>query len=383
AGSTSHHPKWMIALKFKSKGKVTRVKDITWQVGRTAVVTPVAELEPVEVAGAIIRRATLHNRDFIETLNVASGDQVMVIRSGDVIPKITEVIKKGKNELELPTECPSCKSPLEKDGVNLICTGTECKEQNIQKIRHWIKILDIKGLGPRNIEKLYDSGLVKHLTSLYNSDLTESRVVNLLGRNGSKIFKNIQSTRNLEFHLFLAGQGIESLGRSMAKVLAKHFDTWEDLKNASLSDLNIIEGISDLTASYMMAGIQDPSLGDMLINLGIKLVYDNRKRKTDTKRKTTLLGFIDGNDSTSDKDTDEGLADDKTRGTIYVTGKIPDMTKKEVKKFVLEKGYEWDSLKKSLSVLVIGDKAGPLKLKKAREYGIPIKTWDEFLQEIT
>ncbi|MHA1207457.1 MAG: helix-hairpin-helix domain-containing protein, partial [Candidatus Hodarchaeales archaeon] len=238
----------MIALKFASKGKVTLVNDITWQVGRTGVVTPVAELEPVDVAGAIIRRATLHNRDFIETLNIASGDQVMVIRSGDVIPKITHVIEKGKNELKLPTECPSCKSPLKKDGVSLICTNIECKGQNIQKIRHWIKTLDIKGLGPRNVEKLYDSNLVKHFTDLYNSDLTKSKLVTLLGKNGLKIFANIQSTRNLEFHLFLAGQGIESLGISMAKVLAKHFDTWEDLKNASLSDLNNIEGISDVTA---------------------------------------------------------------------------------------------------------------------------------------
>jgi DNA ligase (NAD+) len=382
AGSTSHHPKWMIALKFASKGKVTRVNDITWQVGRTGVVTPVAELEPVDVAGAIIRRATLHNRDFIETLNVASGDQVMVIRSGDVIPKITHVIQKGNNKLKLPTECPSCKSPLMKDGVNLICTDIKCRDQNIQKIRHWVKTLDIKGLGPRNVEKLYDSNLVKHFTDLYNSDLTKSRLVTLLGKNGLKIFTNIQSTRNLEFHLFLAGQGIESLGRSMAKVLAKHFDTWEDLKNASLSDLNNIEGISDVTSGYMLAGIKDSSLGDTLINLGVNILYDSPKPKSDEEEKTTLFDFIDGNKSNTGKDTSKGLFGEKMRGTIYVTGKIPDMTKKQVKELVLKHGYEWDSLKKSLSLLIIGDKAGPAKLEKARKYGIPIKTWDEFIKEL-
>ena len=380
AGSTSHHPKWMIALKFESKGKITSVNDITWQVGRTGVVTPVAELEPVDVAGAVIRRATLHNREFIETLNVASGDQVMVIRSGDVIPKITDVVIKGSNDLELPKECPSCKSPLKVDGVNLICTGNKCKEREIQKIRHWIKILDIKGLGPRNIEKLYDSGLVEDFTQLYSSKLTESRLVNLLGKNGSKIFNSIQSSRDLEFHLFLAGQGIESLGRSMAKVLAKHFDTWEDLKNASLSDLNSIEGISDTTASYMLAGINDPSLGDTLLNLGVTIRY-SRKAISEKRRKTSLFDFINGNDLESEKGTGEGLTDDITKGTIYVTGNIPEMTKRQVKEFVSQHGYEWDSLKKSLDLLVFGNKAGKAKLNKARKYGVPIKSWDEFIQE--
>ncbi|MHA1945606.1 MAG: NAD-dependent DNA ligase LigA [Candidatus Hodarchaeales archaeon] len=381
AGSTSHHPKWMIALKFESKGKITSVTDITWQVGRTGVVTPVAELEPVDVAGAVIRRATLHNREFIETLNVALGDQVMVIRSGDVIPKITEVISKGTNDLELPKECPSCKFPLKADGVNLICTGRKCKERDIQKIRHWIKILDIKGLGPRNIEKLYDSGLVEHFTELYSPKLTESRLINLLGKNGSKIFTSIQSSRDLEFHLFLAGQGIESLGRSMAKVLTNHFDTWEDLKNASLSDLNSIGGISDTTASYMLAGINDPSLGDALLNLGVTIRYSG-KAISEKGRKSTLFDFINGNDLESEKDIDEELNDEITKGTIYVTGKIPEMTKKQVKEFVSKHGYRWDSLKKSLNLLVYGDKAGTAKLNKARQYGVPIKSWDEFIQEL-
>jgi DNA ligase (NAD+) len=383
AGSTSHHPKWMIALKFESKGKVTLVNDITWQVGRTGVVTPVAELEPVDVSGAIIRRATLHNRDFIETLNVASGDRVMVIRSGDVIPKITDVIEKGSNDLKLPMECPSCKSPLEKDGVNLICTSIKCKDRDIQKILHWVKILDIMGLGPRNIEKLYEPGLVTHFTHLYNSDLTESKLTNLLGKNGSKIFNSIQSTRDIKFHLFLAGQGIESLGESMAKVLAKHFDTWEDLRNASISDLKSIEGISDTTAGYMLAGIKDPSLGDTLINLGVKIQYKSRTGKKGSEKKATLFDFINENESSSDSDTSEDLVGTTTRGTIYVTGKIPDMTKKQIKEFVLKAGYEWDSLKKSLSLLVVGEKAGPAKLAKARKYGVPIKTWEEFLGELT
>ena len=381
AGSTSHHPKWMIALKFESRGEITLVKDITWQVGRSSVVTPVAELQPVDVAGAIIRRATLHNRDFIETLNVASGDHVMVIRSGDVIPKIIDVIEKGENDVELPTKCPSCKSILKREGVNLICTGEKCKDRDIQKIRHWIKIIDIKGLGPKNIEKLYDAGLVEKFTHLYSSNLTESRLVNLLGKNGMKVFKNIQSSRNLEFHLFLAGQGIESLGISMAKVLAKHFKTWDDLKNASISDLNAIEGISDTTAGYIQAGVNNPSLGDALVKKGVKILY-SRKNIAEKERKTTLFDFINDDNHGSGVEVKDGLSEDLTKGTIYVTGKIPEMTKKQVKKFVTKKGYKWDSIKRSLNLLVTGDKAGSAKLEKARKYGITIKTWDEFLLEV-
>ncbi|MHA2154281.1 MAG: NAD-dependent DNA ligase LigA [Candidatus Hodarchaeales archaeon] len=382
AGTTAHHPKWMIALKFESKGKVTIINDISWQVGRTGVLTPVAELAPIDIAGAVIRRATLHNREFVETLDVAIGDQVMVIRSGDVIPKITRVETKGHSLVTLPSTCPSCGSILHIEGVNLVCKSQECRERDIQKIRHWIKTIDIKGLGVKNIEKLYDSGYIKHFSDLYDRKLTETKLITLLGKNGSKIHQNLQNSRELPFHLFLAGLGIENLGLEMGKTLTKHFNSWEEIENASIAQLVIIEGISDLTAGYIIDGIQDPTLAKALFDKGVSIYYSADKRRHSKQIKSNLLDFI-GNKKTVDSDTKfADYSASETKGTVYVTGKVPEMTKKDIKALVEKNSYEWASITKSLGLLVIGEKPGSKKLEKARKYGIPIKTWDEFLSDL-
>lgn len=380
AGRTEHHPKWMIALKFASQGDISVVQDITWQVGRTGVLTPVAELEPVEVMGAIIRRATLHNAEFLEDLGAAKGDMVMVIRSGDVIPKITELITKGPNKSFFPSVCPSCGSKLKRDGVNLICNGIICRERDIQSIRHWIRITEIEGLGPKNVAKLYDLGLVKHFADLYDKKLTEGVLVKHLGKNGSKIFKSIQEKRQIRFHIFLAGLGIESLGKGMAKTLAKHFNSYEDLKNVTVRELTTLEGISDLTASYIHSGLQNPSLGDYILAKGVKIIYRPKKRQISRRVSTGALDqFI-----SSDEVTDVTINDQEpiSTKTIYVTGKIEGMTKSDIRKIVEQQGYEWASLSKKLDLLVVGEKPGQTKLDKARKYGLTIKTWEEFQKDL-
>lgn len=380
AGRTEHHPKWMIALKFASQGDISVVQHITWQVGRSGVLTPVAELEPVEVMGAVIKRATLHNAEFLEALEIAENDTVMVIRSGDVIPKITELFVKGPNKTQLPNNCPSCNSVLTRDGVNLICTGSNCRDRDIQKIRHWIKITDIEGLGPKNVAKLYDLGLVRHFADLYDKKLTEGVLVNHLGKNGSKIFESIQEKKTVPFHIFLAGLGIDSLGKSMAKTLAKNFSTFEELKKASIRDLTLLEGISDLTASYIHSGVHDPSLGDLLLSKGVVIIFqETKKNKARRKKRGFLDQFLTSSEGPDDSsENDEQIASK----TIYVTGKVTDLTKKEIKDFVEQHGYEWASLSKKLDLLVFGEKAGSIKLQKARKYGITIKAWEEFRREL-
>jgi DNA ligase (NAD+) len=379
AGRTEHHPKWMIALKFASQGDISTIQDITWQVGRTGVLTPVAELEPVEVMGAVIKRATLHNAEFLETLNVATGDTVMVIRSGDVIPKITKVVEKGGNEASFPSKCPSCGSILNRDGVNLVCTGSPCRDRDIQSIRHWIRITDIEGLGPKNVAKLYDIGLVRHFADLYDKKLTEGVLIKHLGKNGSKIFRSIQEKKHLPFHIFLAGLGIESLGKGMAKTLANHFKTLENLKNSSVKDLISLEGISDLTANYIHSGLLDTSLSDQVLSKGVKLIYKGEKKPITQKQ--TLAGldqFITAGDATTpSSESQEPLK------TIYVTGKVPGMSKRELKQFIAQYGYEWASLSKKLDLLVTGENPGTAKLEKASKYGLTIKTWDEFRKELS
>ena len=379
AGRTEHHPKWMIALKFASQGDISTVQDITWQVGRTGVLTPVAELDPVEVMGAVIKRATLHNAEFLETLDVAKGDTVMVIRSGDVIPKITEVVDKGANEASFPSKCPSCGSILNREGVNLVCTGSPCRDRDIQAIRHWIRITDIEGLGPKNVAKLYDLGLIKHFTNLYDKEITEGILVKHLGKNGSKIFRSIQEKKRLPFHIFLAGLGIESLGKSMAKTLANHFKTLENLKNASVNDLVSLEGISDLTANYIHSGLLDTSLADQLLSKGVKIIYNGKKRPIRQRQGLTGLDqFINAKDVIPpSSDSQEPLK------TIYITGKVPGVSKRDLEQLVTQYGYEWAPLSKKLDLLVIGENPGTIKLEKAKKYGLTIKTWNEFKKELS
>ncbi|MFX0206975.1 MAG: NAD-dependent DNA ligase LigA [Candidatus Hodarchaeota archaeon] len=379
AGRTEHHPKWMIALKFASQGDISIVRDITWQVGRTGVLTPVAELDPVEVMGAIIKRATLHNAEFLETLDVAKDDTVMVIRSGDVIPKITEVVDKGVNEASFPSICPSCGSTLIRDGVNLVCIGSPCRDRDIQAIRHWIRVTDIEGLGPKNVAKLYDLGLIRHFTDLYDEKLTEGVLVKHLGKNGSKIYRSIKEKRRLPFHIFLAGLGIESLGKSMAKTLANHFKTLEELKNTSVQELISLEGISNLTANYIHSGLQDASLSDQLLSKRVKIIYNGKKKPPTQKRR---LGGLDQFITTVDV-TPTSFEKQEPLKTIYVTGKVSGMSKRELEEFVGQYGYEWASLSKKLDLLVIGENPGAAKLEKAKKYGLTIKTWDEFRKELS
>ncbi|MCY3412771.1 MAG: NAD-dependent DNA ligase LigA [Candidatus Heimdallarchaeota archaeon] len=353
AGYTQHHPKWQIALKFKSKGGISTIKDITWQVGRTGVLTPVAEIEPVEIAGATIQRCTLHNADFLIEMDVAIADEVFLERSGDVIPKIIEVTSKGPNHVTLPTTCPSCDAIAEKQGVNLVCTGDRCKDRELRNIEHWIKTVDIKGLGPKNVEKLFDEGIINHFSDLYSEELTEERLVKSLGKNGEKIYKEIDKSRNIDFSIFLASLGITQLGKKLGKDLANHFPSLEALQNASVSDLVEIEGISDLTAEYILDGINDPSVVDRVLFNDISIVYSSEQVTTPRE----------------------------TKGKVYVTGKVSGMTKKELEEKVIALGYEWStSISKALTYLVSGEKPGGAKIEKALKAGIPIVTWNEFIK---
>ncbi len=355
AGSTSHHPKWQIALKFKSKGTITTINNIIWQVGRTGVLTPVAEVDPVGLAGAEIRRCTLHNADFIIEREIAIGDKVYIERSGDVIPKILEVVEKGDKFVLLPNKCPSCGAHAVKKGVNLVCTGTKCKERELRSLSHWIDVVDIKGLGPKSLEKLFDEGIVTHFSDLYSKDLTEEKLVDILGKNGIKVYKNIDDTRNLDFGTFLSALGIEQLGRSLGKDLAKHFNTLDELQNSSIETLTSIEGISDITAKYILEGINDLSIVDRVLLRNFKIKYN--------------------------KISEEPR---ETRGKVYVTGKVDGFNKKEIEKKVKDLGFEWSkSISKNLNYLVAGNNPGGTKIEKALKIGVDILTWNEFIDRFS
>jgi len=382
AGVTEHHPKWSIAWKFQSKGEITTVENIIWQVGRTGVLTPVAEVEAVDVAGATIRRATLHNADMVESLNVAEGDTVALIRAGDVIPKILEVVDKGSNEVQLPGTCPSCGTELDREGVDLKCNSSKCRERDIQQIIYWVQQTEIKGLGEKSIEKLYDEGIVTHYADLYSEDLTESKLVSLLGKNGEKIYEEIEKTRDLPFATFLAALGIRNLGPKMGKVLAKKYDSYEELKHASAEELTELEGISDLTAHYIKHGVNDPNTGDKVLQHDVNILTSKQQKRRKLRKRAATLDdwFGDGN---SDKDVEEIEEDyyDSTYGDkkIYVTGSVNGFTKKELQTELELRGMDWHkSVSSNLDYLVYGERAGQSKLDSAQEKGVKILSWDDF-----
>ncbi len=352
-GATDHHPRWQIALKFESKGKSTKLNAITWQVGRTSVLTPVAELEPVEVSGAVIGRATMHNADFLIKLDAKPGDFVYVERSGEVIPKIIRVTAKNTTgKVNLPDRCPSCGAKTVRSGVNLLCTGDSCRGRDIQQISSWIRKTGIDGIGSKSLEKLYDSGLLKHYSDLYS--LTEEQLVSLLGKNGAKILSSIGDAKELPFRTFLAALGIDSLGRTMGKRLENNFESLEELVEASIEKLKSVEGISDITALNIQKGIRQTERYAKLFENGVKIIY-------------------------LDKKTDQKQTKVKKQMKIYITGKVEDITKAQLKEMTAEKGIEWGSgVSKSLDYLVLAENAGEKRQEQAAALGVKMISWEEF-----
>ncbi len=370
-GATDHHPRWQIALKFESKGKSTKLNAITWQVGRTSVLIPVAELEPVEVSGAVISRATMHNADFLINLGANPGDFVYVERSGEVIPKIIRVTAKNTTgNVNLPQHCPSCGAKTVKSGVHLLCTGDSCRGRDIQEISSWIRKTGIDGIGDKSLEKLYDEGLVKHYSDLYA--LTEDQLVKELGKNGTKILASINSTRELPFRSFLAGLGIEKLGKTMGKKLANSFSSLDELKEASMENLMALEGISDITARFIHDGIRQTERYDNLFKNGLIIIYP--------KKKTVVLKSKEGQ---MDLSSYLGItSQDQTKMKsikIYITGSVEGYSKEELVDLIEEKGIEWGSgVSKSLDYLVLAKKAGKKRQEQATTLGVKMISWEEF-----
>ncbi len=382
AGVTSHHPKWQIALKFESQGKITTIKDIVWQVGRTSVLTPVAELEPVIISGAKISRVTLHNAEFLQELNLNIGDEVYVVRSGDVIPKVEEVVnKQTKGTAPIPDTCPSCGSEVrkQKGEVNAYCTGEVCPARDKAELDYFVKTIKIDGLGNRNIDKLYEKGLIEDFTDLYI--LKKDQLVDLLGKNGQKIYTNIQEKKELPFHLFLAGLGVESLGKVMGRTLAKHYSSIEKLRNTTIEQLCKIEGISEITAEKILRGINHNEKIEAFLEKGGKILYPTEKssKQKIKQRKKTLDVFL----GIQKEETEiEEIVQSNKGLSLYVTGKIEGKTKTEVEEFCVNQGFEWkQSVSSKLDLLVYGENPGKTKLEKARKIGVEILSWDEFIKK--
>jgi DNA ligase (NAD+) len=341
-GSTSHHPKWMVALKFDSDSKNSEIVDIQWQVGKSGTITPVAIIEPVELCGAVIRKVTMHNAAYVKENGIGIGDVVEVIRSGDVIPKIEKVVENNDNPEPIPDYCPECASKVKYDGIRAVCTNKNCNAQMKRKVVNFTNVVGIEHLGNKTIQRLFDIGYISSAPDLYN--LTKTMLEDEFGLNGLKIHKEIQSKRILPLDIFLASLGLKNLSVNRSRKIA---DSIESLSNLNYDNLIKIDGIGKKTAtSIMMQMMKKENWRPLLDHVKIS------KSGTKPIQEGKLSGKI-----------------------VYVSGTIDGYSKKDLGEIVIKNGgsWGWGVSKPKKRILVLGENYGKKKVEQAGERGI--KTW--------
>ena len=361
-GTTYKTPKWAIAYKYPPEAKETILKDIVCQVGRTGVITPMAILEPVKVAGSTISKTTLHNEDFIKEKDLKIGDTVVIQKQGDVIPEVIKVVKEkrtGKEkDFEMPKVCPVCgaQAVREEGEAATRCIGIECPAQLLRSIVHFVskEAMDIDGLGYKIVEQLIEKGLIKNIADIYTLSLED---VASLKKNGKKFAGNLidsieKSKKQDLFHVINA-LGIKQVGIKAAKVLAKKYKTMEELSNASFESLALTDDVGEITANNIIeffAQEQTKDIIERLKNLGVNM-----------------------------ESLQEENIDNRFEGKIFVlTGALETYSRKEAEDLIEKYGGKTSSsVSKKTSYVLAGEDAGS-KLTKARELGITIITEKEF-----
>lgn len=361
-GTTYKTPKWAIAYKYPPEAKETILRDIVCQVGRTGVITPMAILEPVKVAGSTISKTTLHNEDFIKEKDLKIGDTVVIQKQGDVIPEVIKVVKEkrtGKEKnFEMPKVCPVCgaQAVREEGEAATRCIGIECPAQLLRSIVHFVskEAMDIDGLGYKIVEQLIEKGLIKNIADIYTLSLED---IASLKKNGKKFAENLidsieKSKKQDLFHVINA-LGIKQVGIKAAKVLAKKYKTMEELSNASFESLALTDDVGEITANNIIeffAQEQTKDIIERLKNLGVNM-----------------------------ESMQEENIDNRFEGKVFVlTGALEKYSRKEAEDLIEKYGGKTSSsVSKKTSYVLAGEDAGS-KLTKAQELGITIITEEEF-----
>ena len=362
-GSTAKFPKWAIAYKYPPEVKPSVVKDIIIQVGRTGVLTPKAELEPVRLAGTTVTFATLHNQDFITQKDIRIGDTVLVRKAGEIIPEVLEVVMDkrpaGTQPYLLPETCPVCGAPVvrDEDGAALRCPGAECPAQLLRNLTHFASrgAMDIDGLGPAVMQQLIDSGLVRTAADLYG--LTPEQL-EPLERMGKKSARNavdaIARSRDNDLWRLINALGIRQVGEKAAKTLAQRFGTMDALAAATEEELTAVDDVGPITARYLCQWMESPQSRDLLARLKAAGVNMSCKEEAHDSR---FAGM-----------------------TFVLTGALEKFTRDEAGEMIEKRGGKASgSVSKKTTYVVAGENAGS-KLQKAQELGIPVLTEDEFLE---
>lgn len=359
-GSTAKYPKWAEAYKYPPEEKPTKLLNIEINVGRTGVLTPVGNFEPVMLAGTTVSRATLHNKDFIQEKGICVGDTVIIRKAGEIIPEVLSVKEHSENAVpfEFPTLCPSCGSPVSQDEgeAAIRCTNTDCPAQLMRHLIHFVgrDAMDIDGLGPAVLEQLVNEGFVKSPADLYRLKTEDiSSLERMAEKSANNLISAVEKSKENELYRLVFALGIRNIGLKAAKLLCENFPTIDDIMNAKAADFETIDGFGEIMALSIEKYFSLDStreLIDDLKSLGLKMKSSAPK-------------------------SDGGIFSGKT---FVLTGTLPTMKRSEASKIIEENGGKTSSsVSKKTSYVLAGEEAGS-KLTKAQSLGVTIITEEEF-----
>lgn len=358
-GFTAKYPKWATAYKFPAEEVLTKLVDIIFTVGRTGQITPNAVLEPVIVAGSTVKRATLHNEDYVNMKGLKIGDIVSIRKAGDVIPEVVEPKLERRNgfekEFKMITECPMCHEKIvKKDGnVDYYCVNPNCPRRNIEGIIHYVSrdALNIEGLGDEIVEELYNLGFVKNITDLYSLSDKKKQIMEFDGygeKSLNKIIDNIEASKSNSLERLLFGLGIKEIGNKTAKILASNFGSMDNLMSASMEELESIRDIGHVTALSVYIYLKEnKELIEKLKSLGVNMKYLGKNMGVND--------FISGK-------------------KFVITGTIDGYGRKEIKEIIESfNGSVSESVSKNTDIVIVGSNPGS-KYQDALKLNIMI--WD-------
>lgn len=366
-GYTAKSPRWAMAYKFKAEQVTTKLNSISYQVGRTGAITPVANLEPVQLAGTIVKRASLHNADQIEKLDIRIGDEVFVEKGGEIIPKIIAVAKRGNQPepTKYITHCPECQTELVRSEgeANHFCPNFYgCPPQIIGRIQHFItrKAMDIDGLGGETVALLFNAGLVTNYADLY--ELKKEQIIPLermAEKSAENLINGIEKSKTIPFERVLYALGIRYVGETVAKKLAKHYKSIDAIAQAGIMDLILVDEIGDKIAQSVVQFFENQEnirIIDRLKSFGVQ------------------LESVD----------DDVLLSEKLKGkTFVVSGVFEIYSRDELKKAIEDNGGKvGSSISSKTDYVIAGDNMGPSKLEKANQLKIAIISELDFKQMI-
>lgn len=371
AGYTVKAPRWAIAYKFPAEESETLLREVEWSVGRTGVVTPTAIMDPVQLAGTTVQRASLHNIDLMKAKDIRLGDTVVVRKAGDIIPEVVKVnLDKRPDESEpydYPTQCPACQSELMHldEEVALRCMNPSCSAQAKEKLTHFVSrnAMNIDGLGERIVEQLYDLSLVKDSADLYYLDKEQLLTLDKIGdKSADNLLNAIEKSKENSLERLVFGLGIRHVGSKAARLLAEEFITMDQLREASLEAIEAIEGLGETIAESIHSFFELEEVATLIQKLKdahVNMEYTG-VRKEEIEQVSSFF---------SDK-------------TVVITGKLEKFTRNDLKEKLTNLGAKvTGSVSKNTDYLIAGEEAGS-KLTKAQELDVPILSEQQVLEEI-